>query len=50
MGAFSQVDDRIRNVTGVVHLAAIPAPGLAKARKILGYEPKYSLRSEKFGL
>jgi nucleoside-diphosphate-sugar epimerase len=29
MAAFSQVDDRIRNVTGVVHLAAIPAPGLA---------------------
>jgi nucleoside-diphosphate-sugar epimerase len=29
MAAFSQVDDRIRNVTGIVHLAAIPAPGLA---------------------
>jgi nucleoside-diphosphate-sugar epimerase len=29
MAAFSQVDDRIHNVTGVVHLAAIPAPGLA---------------------
>jgi len=29
MSAFSQVDDRIRNVTGIVHLAAIPAPGLA---------------------
>src|ERR1700732_3810326 len=29
MAAFSQVDDRIRNVTAVVHLAAIPAPGLA---------------------
>ena len=29
MAAFSQVDDRIRNVPGVVRLAAIPAPGLA---------------------
>ena len=29
MAAFSQIDDRIRNVTGIVHLAAIPAPGLA---------------------
>ena len=27
--AFSQIDDRIRNVTAIVHLAAIPAPGLA---------------------
>ena len=26
---FSQIDDRIRNVTAIVHLAAIPAPGLA---------------------
>ena len=26
--AFSQIDDRIRNVTAIVHLAAIPAPGL----------------------
>jgi AcrB/AcrD/AcrF family protein/NAD-dependent epimerase/dehydratase family protein len=24
-----EIDDRIRNVTGIVHLAAIPAPGLA---------------------
>ena len=29
VAAFSQIDDRIRNVTGIVHLAAIPAPGLA---------------------
>src|SRR6201981_3243018 len=29
IAAFSQIDDRIRNVTGIVHLAAIPAPGLA---------------------
>jgi nucleoside-diphosphate-sugar epimerase len=28
MAAFSQIDDRVRNVTGIVHLAAIPAPGL----------------------
>ena len=28
VAAFSQIDDRIRNVTGIVHLAAIPAPGL----------------------
>src|SRR4029077_5866801 len=28
MAAFSQVDDRIRNVTGIVPLAAILAPGL----------------------
>ena len=29
VAAFSQIDDRIGNVTGIVHLAAIPAPGLA---------------------
>jgi nucleoside-diphosphate-sugar epimerase len=29
IAAFSGIDDRIRKVTGVVHLAAIPAPGLA---------------------
>src|SRR6202008_4153752 len=29
VAAFSQIDDRIRNVIGIVHLAAIPAPGLA---------------------
>jgi nucleoside-diphosphate-sugar epimerase len=29
LAAFSGIDDRIRNVTGIVHLAAIPAPGLA---------------------
>jgi nucleoside-diphosphate-sugar epimerase len=29
VAAFSHIDDRIRNVTGIVHLAAIPAPGLA---------------------
>ena len=29
VAAFSQIDDRIRNVTGIVHLAAIPTPGLA---------------------
>jgi nucleoside-diphosphate-sugar epimerase len=29
VAAFSQIDDRIRKVTGIVHLAAIPAPGLA---------------------
>ncbi|WP_029076443.1 NAD-dependent epimerase/dehydratase family protein [Kaistia adipata] len=29
LAAFSSVDDRIRKVTGIVHLAAIPAPGLA---------------------
>ena len=28
VAAFSQIDDRISNVTGIVHLAAIPAPGL----------------------
>jgi hypothetical protein len=32
MTAFSQVDDRICNVTEIVHLAAIPAPGLARHR------------------
>jgi nucleoside-diphosphate-sugar epimerase len=29
LAAFSGIDDRIRKVTGIVHLAAIPAPGLA---------------------
>src|ERR1700737_1240171 len=29
VAAFSQIDDRIRNVTGIVHLAPIPAPGFA---------------------
>src|SRR5438132_8095182 len=29
VGALSGIDERVRNVTAVVHLAAIPAPGLA---------------------
>lgn len=29
LAAFSGIDDRIKKVTGIVHLAAIPAPGLA---------------------
>jgi nucleoside-diphosphate-sugar epimerase len=29
VAALSGIDERVRNVTGVVHLAAIPAPGLA---------------------
>lgn len=29
LAAFSGIDDRIGKVTGIVHLAAIPAPGLA---------------------
>jgi nucleoside-diphosphate-sugar epimerase len=29
LAAISGIDDRIRKVTGIVHLAAIPAPGLA---------------------
>lgn len=29
LAAFSGIDDRIRKVTGIIHLAAIPAPGLA---------------------
>jgi nucleoside-diphosphate-sugar epimerase len=29
VAALSNIDERVRNVTGVVHLAALPAPGLA---------------------
>ncbi len=29
MAALSAIDERVSNVTGIVHLAAIPAPGLA---------------------
>ncbi|ODT22904.1 MAG: UDP-glucose 4-epimerase [Kaistia sp. SCN 65-12] len=29
LAAFSGIDDRFKKVTGIVHLAAIPAPGLA---------------------
>jgi len=33
--AFSSIDERVANVTGIVHLAAIPAPGLAPNQTIL---------------
>jgi nucleoside-diphosphate-sugar epimerase len=35
IAAFSAVDDRFAKVKGIVHLAAIPAPGLAPKNVIL---------------
>jgi nucleoside-diphosphate-sugar epimerase len=32
--AFSAIDERVANVTGIIHLAAIPAPGLAPNQTI----------------